>query len=280
VDVRQAQQAWAKYLHRKVEETVEVAKGVNMTFVLVPPGTFLMGSSREEQDYLIKIFYQGKRPDGLDSETQHEVTLTEPFDLGKTEVTQSQFEALTGANPSWSKGGDLPVEMVSWEQARDYASALTKKRGDGHRYHLPTEAEWEHACRGGRPSSHLFDIGDGRTLSSRQANFDGDFPYGDAAKGPRLDTTCCVASYSPNAMGFFDMHGNVDEWCADWYGPYSVKPVINPTGPTNVVSHRVIRGGSCFHDGGGCRAAEPSGKPGHGSVLGFRLARSLVSGGK
>jgi formylglycine-generating enzyme required for sulfatase activity len=274
--MRRVQQAWAKYLHRKVEETVEVAKGVKMTFVLVPPGRFLMGSPREEQDYLIKNFYDGKRPAELD-ETQHEVTLTEPYDLGKTEVTQSQYEALTGMNPSWSKGGDFPVEMVSWEQARAYASALTKKRVDGYAYRLPTEAEWEYGCRGGRPSSQPFGIGGGHTLSSRQANFDGDFPFGDAAKGPRLDTTCRVASYSANAMGLFDMHGNVGEWCADWYGPYPARPVTNPTGPPNAGSHRVTRGGSWFAAGGGCRAAHRSANPGHGSVLGFRLARSLVS---
>jgi formylglycine-generating enzyme required for sulfatase activity/tRNA A-37 threonylcarbamoyl transferase component Bud32 len=270
-EVREAQEAWAKYLRRNVEDTVEVAEGVKMTFVLVPPGRFLMGSPADEEDR------------GSD-EAQHEVTLTEPFDLGKTEVTQTQYQALTGQNPSKFQGPDLPVETVSWEEARDYAARLTTKRGDQHVYRLPTEAEWEYACRGGRPSSQPFGIGDGRALSSRQANFNGNSPYGGADNGPYLQTTSRVSSYPANALGLSDMHGNVWEWCADCYGPYPQGDVTNPTGPSegSVPVYRVRRGGSWFGSAGHCRAAlRPGFEPGfRGSNLGFRLARSVPSGGK
>jgi formylglycine-generating enzyme required for sulfatase activity len=266
-DVRRAQEAWAKYLGREVEETVEVAAGVQMTFMLVPPGKFHMGSPGDEKGH-----------DG--DEALHEVTLTEPFDLGKTEVTQAQYEALAGWNPSRVKGADRPVERVTGEQAREWAVTLTKKRGDKHRYRLPTEAEWEYACRGGSPSSYPFGVGDGRTLSSRQANFDGNYPYGGAGKDRYLASPCAVASYPANALGLHDMHGNVWEWCGDWYAPYPRGAVTNPTGPEGDL-YRVIRGGSWFDGGRLCRAAVrfwfETRLP--GNFVGFRLARSFPSPG-
>jgi formylglycine-generating enzyme required for sulfatase activity len=269
-DVRKAQEAWAKYLGRKVEETVEIAGGVTMTFVLVPPGKFRMGSPEDEKD------------GGGWDERLHTVVLTEPFDLGMTEVTQAQYKALTGKNPSHLKGRDLPVEQVSWEEARDFGIKVTAKRSDRHVYRLPTEAEWEYSCRGGRPSSQPFGIGDDRSLSSREANFDGDYPYGGADKGPNLDKTSPVGSYKANALGLFDMHGNVCEWCADWEdASYPVGEVTNPTGPTEG-TYRVYRGGSWYGTGSYCRAARRGGyEPGdQHDFLGFRLARSVPPGGK
>jgi formylglycine-generating enzyme required for sulfatase activity len=267
-EVRRAQEAWAKYLGRSVEKTVEIADGVKMTFVLVPPGKFRMGSPADEKE----------REKG---ETLHEVTLTEPFDLAKTEVTQAQYQGLTGDNPSKFKGADLPVETVSWEEARAYAAKLTEKRSDKHVYRLPTEAEWEYSCRGGRPSSYLFGVGEGRALSSREANFDGKSPYGGAAEGPNLEATCRVGSYPANALGLSDMHGNVGEWCGDWYGPYPSGDVTNPTGPAEG-SSRVIRGGSWVNGAWYCRATSRYGlEPGFRyNFLGFRLARSVPSGDK
>jgi formylglycine-generating enzyme required for sulfatase activity len=271
-EVRQAQQAWAKYLGRQVEETVEVAEGVKMTFVLVPPGKFLMGSPKDEEER-------------TEDEALHTVTLTEPFELSKYEVTQAQYEALAGENPSRFKGPDLPVERVSWVEARDYAARLTKKLGDRHAYRLPTEAEWEYSCRGGRSSSKPFGVGDGVGLSSKEANFNGDNPYGGAEKGPYLTFTSRVGSYRANALGLYDMHGNVWEWCADWYGPYPEGTVTNPTGPAGG-SAWVCRGGGWPANAGGCRAASrnwdgPSIRPSFRfHDLGFRLARSLPSGSK
>jgi formylglycine-generating enzyme required for sulfatase activity len=265
-EVRLTQEAWAKQLGRQVEETIEIADGVKMTFVLVPPGKFRMGSPEGEKDR------------GTD-ETLHEVTLTEPFDLGKTEVTQAQYEALTGKNPSKFKRADQPVETVSWDKARDFAAQLTKKRDDQHLYRLPSEAEWEYACRGGRPSSQPFGIGDGRALSSREANFNGNHPYGGVDTGECLQSTCRVSSCKANALGLLDMHGNVWEWCADWYAPYPAGGVANPTGPAEG-SARVIRGGSWLSDGSDCRASNrdwivPSIR---GYDLGFRLLRSVPTG--
>jgi formylglycine-generating enzyme required for sulfatase activity len=226
---------------------------------------------------------EGEEDRSID-EDLHEVTLTEPFDLGKTEVTQAQFEALetlTGIkNPSKFKGADRPVEMVDWKEANDYAARLTTKLNDNHLYRLPTEAEWEYSCRGGRSSSTPFGVGDGRTLSSREANFNGNYPYGGADNGPYLGATCAVASYPANALGLRDMHGNVWEWCADLYGPNPRGHVTNPTGPPKG-SGRVLRGGCWLSSGRGCRAADRRrDEPGFRDYdLGLRLARGVPSGG-
>jgi formylglycine-generating enzyme required for sulfatase activity len=282
--VKAAQAAWTRYLGHKVEETVTV-NGVSLTFALVPPGKFLMGSPREEQDYVTKTYFGGKRPDWLDKGAQHEVTLTEPFYLMKTELTQAQYRALTEEEkaPSHFKGDDLPVEQVSWKVADKFGTDLTKKLHDGLVYRLPTEAEWEYSCRGGASSSRPFGIGDGTSLSSSQANFDGTSPYGGAAQGDYLKKTKPVGSYreSVNGFGLYDMHGNVLEWCSDWYGPYPRESVTNPSGPP-VGSVRVSRGGSWISNAWSCRSAYRSwNTPGDRySGLGFRLARSVPSAGK
>jgi formylglycine-generating enzyme required for sulfatase activity len=249
-----------------VEETIDVGSDVKMTFVLIPPGKFRMGSPEGEKGH-------------CEDEALHEVTLTEPFDLGKTEVTQAQYQALGLKNPSQFPGADRPVEQVSWEEARDWAAKLTTIRDDKHTYRLPTEAEWEYACRGGRPSSQPFGVGDGRALSSRQANFNGHFPYGSTDVGPYLQSPAAVSSYAANALGLHDMHGNVWEWCADWYGPYPRGTATNPAGPAG--SFRVFRGG-CWSDPASlCRAANRGDKPvDRRGDLGFRLSRRVPSGGK
>ncbi len=272
-DVRKAQEAWAKYLGREVEETVQIADGVTMTFVLIPPGKFRMGSPEGEAD----------RSNG---ETLHTVVLTELFDLGKYEVTQAQYRALVSRvkseqlkdpDPSKFKGADLPVEQVNWDEADAFGRELTKLRSDQHVYRLPTEAEWEYSCRGGRPSSQPFGIGDGHSLSSREANFDGNFPYGGADRGKQLEQTCKVGSYDPNAFGLYDMHGNVWEWCLDWYAD-SLAGGNDPQGPPSGAV-RSNRGGARGNVGAGCRSAARSGlEPGSRfDFLGFRVARSVPS---
>jgi beta-aspartyl-peptidase (threonine type) len=267
-DVQKAQSAWAAFLGRPVEEDDEIAPGVKMKFVLVPPGKFLMGSPAEEQT-----------KSRVADEGQHEVEITRPFYLGKYEVTQAQYDALVGKNKNRSafRGPELPVETVNWDEATAYAAAWTTKRGDGLKYRLPTEAEWEYACRAGHPSSQPFGTGNyGSSLSSKQANFDGQYPYGGAAKGKFLAKTTPAGQYPPNALGLHDMHGNVWEWCADWYGDYPPGKVTDPSGPPEG-SSRVVRGGCWDSSARYCRAAY---RDGHGprywsNSLGFRLARVL-----
>jgi formylglycine-generating enzyme len=266
--VKAAQQACAKYLGRQVEEEDEIGQGVKMKFVLVPPGKFLMGSPKDEKD---------RNPFGakFDTEQQHEVTITRPFYLAKTELTQAQYEALGKENKCKFKGADLPVENVSWDEADAFARELTqKKAGAKLLYRLPTEAEWEYSCRGGRSSSSPFGIGDGTSLPSTIANVDGNLPYGGAAKGPYLEKTCRVGSYPTNAFGLYDMHGNVWEWCGDWYGEYPSGKITDPTGPKEG-SRRVWRGGCWSSSAVGCRAAHRYGHApvSRSDVLGFRLAR-------
>jgi formylglycine-generating enzyme required for sulfatase activity/serine/threonine protein kinase len=255
--IRSAQEAWAKYLGRSVETNVEVAKGVTMTFVLVPPGKFLMGSPQDE-----KFREQ--------NETLHQVTLTEPFDMGKYEVTQAQYEALTGNKPSSFKGPDRPVEQVTWNEATAFGGTLTKTRSDRHVYRLPTEAEWEYSCRAGRPSSKPYGIGDGHSLGTSAANFDN--VVGETRK---------VGSYPANVLGLHDMHGNVWEWCADWNEPYADEPVTNPLCTTGG-PFRVARGGCWNEPARGCRSAlrQGSAEGRRDEYMGFRLSRSLPPAAK
>jgi len=258
--VRQAQEAWAKYLGRDVEANVPIASGVTMTFVLVPPGKFWMGSPPNEMGK------GGRYP----NETLHEVTLTEPFDIGQYEVTQAQYAALTGRHPSFYRGSRRPVEQVTWRDADAFGRDLTKKLSDRYVYRLATEAEWEYSCRGGRPSSLPFGIGDGRSLTSRDANFNN-----------LVRQTSKVGSYAANALGLCDMHGNVWEWCADWNEPYPNEAVTNPLrvvgGP-----FRVARGGCHNEPAAECRSALRQGSPEErrDCWMGFRLARSVPSAGK
>jgi len=150
----------------------------------------------------------------------------------------------------------FPVECVSWQDAKIFLktlSALPAEVKAGRKYRLPSEAEWEYACRG--PASYQ-SFHCGNSLSSTQANFDGNNPYGGAALGPYLERTCPVGSYQPNAWGLFDMHGNIWEWCADWYkaGYYAQSPARDPRGPSRG-SDRVFRGGGWETCGQFCRAA-------------------------
>jgi formylglycine-generating enzyme required for sulfatase activity/serine/threonine protein kinase len=263
------------------------ANSVGMKVVRIPAGRFLMGSPNGEKDR-------------SDDEEQHEVEISKPFWLGIHEVTQKQFQSVMGYNPSYfSRNGagkrgarypsssppaggknaapedtsDFPVENVSWEEAKEFCEKLTQKEGGGRTYRLPTEAEWEYACRGGAPSYQVFHFGD--SLSSRQANFDGGAPYGGATKGPYLKRTCKVGSYEPNRFGLFDMHGNVREWCSDWYARdyYGRSRRTDPPGAPGG-DFRVVRGGSWYNVGGCCRSAYRinDGPTSRGNHLGFRVA--------
>ena len=233
-----------------------VTNSIAMTFYSIRPGTFKMGSPTGE-------------PGRYSGETQHRVTLSQFFYMQTTEVTQGQWEKVMGNNPSQlsSCGDGCPVETVSWDDAHDFIKKLNDMENTD-KYRLPTEAEWEYAARAGSKTA----FANGKITK----------PYGDA---PNLDkmgwyfensnnTTHPVALKQPNAWGLYDMHGNVLEWCQDWYGPYSSGAVTDPTGPSSG-SYRMGRGG-CWDDVAMmCRSANRDpGIPGSRSrLLGFRLAR-------
>jgi len=250
---------------------------VGIKLVRIPKGKFLMGSPPGEV----------KR---MNNEAQHEVTITRPFYLGAYEVTQEQYRTVMGKNPShFSRAGggkvyvlriaddDLkrfPVENVSWEEASTFCrrlSDLPEEKRLGRVYRLPTEAEWEYTCRAG-VTSLPFHYGD--RLSSTEANFFGNEPYGQAAKGPYLSRTSTVGSYQPNAWGLYDMHGNVWEWCSDWlaWDP-GTSPKVDPRGPESG-KDRCVRGGSWGNPSWDCRSASRgSFDPNKGYPhVGFRVA--------
>jgi formylglycine-generating enzyme required for sulfatase activity len=215
--------------------TVQLGGGLAMKFAWCPPGTFRMGSPPTEE----------KRGD---DETPHRVTLTKGFYLGVHAVTQAQWKAVMGSNPSDFKGDDRPVEFVSWKDCQEFCEKLGAKTG--RRFRLPTEAEWEYACRAGTTTPFHF----GETIFTNQANFDGDRTYGKGKKGVFRKETTPVGSFPANAWGLYDMHGNVAEWCQDRYGPYPSEAVKDPQGDLKGGA-RVLRGGSWGDDPRDCRAA-------------------------
>ncbi|MGQ9858372.1 MAG: formylglycine-generating enzyme family protein [Thermodesulfobacteriota bacterium] len=217
---------------------------LGMEFVMVPPGSFLMGSPASE------AFRD-------EDEVQHRVTLSRPFLMQVTEVTQRQLKAVMGSNPSFFSqcGDDCPVERVSWNDSVRFVEAMNR-RGEG-RYRLATEAEWEYACRAGTTSP--FSWGD--EPDCNMAMFNNNPRRGVArclaqvlARGLKPDSPAPAGSYPPNRWGLFDMHGNVWEWCQDWYGPYPKGEVTDPVGPPHGM-YKVRRGGSWFKYGTFCRSA-------------------------
>ena len=206
-----------------------------------PAGTFTMGSPEREE---------GRG----DDETQHRVTLTRGFWMGETEVTQGLWGEVMGKNPLVFKSGDnYPMESVSWEDCQKFVQALNSRYPqEGLRWALPTEAQWEYACRAGRGTAYSW----GNALNGDKANCNGKYPCGTTVKGPYKKKTTPVGSYDPNAWGLYDMHGNVWEWCVDWYdsGYYAKTPRANPKGPISGAD-RVLRGGGFWNDPRGCRAA-------------------------
>ncbi|QOV90949.1 formylglycine-generating enzyme family protein [Humisphaera borealis] len=223
--------------------TAPIVNSIGMTLVPIQPGTFNMGTP----------------PTDADDETQHQVTLTRGFMMGATEVTQTQWQAVMGNNPSCFKGDDLPVEQVSWDDAVAFCTKLSQK--EGKKYRLPTEAEWEYACRAGKSGSYA---GTGR--------LDDMGWYRDNSG----DKTHPVGQKTQNDWGLHDMHGNVHEWCNDWYGDYPANPVTDPQGPVGGRS-RVLRGGSWGISFLGCRSGSRTGYAPGGRVdfIGFRLLLEL-----
>jgi formylglycine-generating enzyme required for sulfatase activity len=210
---------------------------IGMKFVWIPPGTFMMGSPENEE-----------RRDSED-ETQHKVTLTKGFYMGVYTVTQEEWQAVMGTNPSHFKGEkNLPVDSVSFFDCQEFIKILRKK--DKNPYRLPTEAEWEHACRAGTTTAFHF----GDTISTDQANYNGYNIYGNGKKGVTREKTTPVGSFPPNGFGLYDMHGNVFQWCQDKYGVYPQNEEADPQGP-NKGNSRVMRGGSWGRHPAFCRSA-------------------------
>jgi len=247
---------------RRLEEERK-KKGVHtnslgMTFRLIPSGTFMMGSPPNE-------------PGRSDDETLHKVTLTKGFYMQTTQVTQKQWQAVMGNNPSHFKNDEnCPVEQVSWDDVQEFIRKLNEKEGTD-KYRLPSEAEWEYACRAGTITPFYF----GKCLSTDQANYDGNYPLEGCPNGIFREKTVPVGSFPANAWGLYDMHGNVWEWVADIYSNEGVY-IGEQTDPiyTGSGSRRVNRGGSWRSSAQLCRSARRlSNSPvSRGNDLGFRLA--------
>jgi RNA polymerase sigma factor (sigma-70 family) len=209
------------------EPAKKFTNAIGMKFVWIPPGSFIMGSPKTE-------------PERLHDETQHKVTLTKGFYLGIYNVTQEQWQEIMGNNPSQFRGEkNLPVGNVSWSECQEFCKKM--KERDKKPYRLPTEAEREYACRAGTTTAFHF----GDTISTDQANYDGNGVYPGGKPGINRDKPLPVGSFAPNAWGLYDMHGNMVMWCQDWLGDYPHKDVVDPQGPDKGTK-RVTRGGSYY----------------------------------
>ena len=216
----------------------DLGNGVTLEMVKIPGGDFFMGSPADEE----------KRND--DESPQHKVTI-QSFFVGKFTVTQAQYQEIMDNNPSLSKGEQRPVESISWNNATEFCQKLTEKTG--RRYRLPSEAEWEYACRAGTTTPFHF----GETITTDLVNYDGNYTYADAPKGKVRKQTIEVGSFPPNAFGLHNMHGNVREWCQDtWQENYYNAPDDGSAWIQNDnYSQRVLRGGSWSNPPVYCRSA-------------------------
>jgi formylglycine-generating enzyme required for sulfatase activity len=245
-----------KAANATVEKNSAITNSIGMKLVRISPGKFRMGSPRTE-------------PEREANEVLHDVAITKPFYLGAYEVTQAEFAKVMGEEikavfHNNNRGGpDFPMENVQWVDAEQFCQRLSARPEEvaaRRKYRLPTEAEWEYTCRAGTKSA--FSYGD--SLSSNQAVANFEIPYAGAAKGSFLRRTAKVGSFPPNAFGLYDMHGNVAEWCADWFDPeyYNNSPEEDPLGPPAGATsddygnfYVVVRGGSWLDDARACRSA-------------------------
>jgi formylglycine-generating enzyme required for sulfatase activity len=238
----------------------KIINSIGVELVLIPKGTFLMGSPTEEEEASTK-------------EEQHQVTISKDYFLGVYEVTQGQYEKLMGTNPSYFDSRELigfdtsmhPVEQISRENVVEFCKRLSEmpeEKEEGRVYRLPTEAEWEYACRAGTTTAFSF--------GESSKSLDEFAWYIENSNGQ----THPVGEKRPNAWGLYDMHGNILEWCSDWYGEYPKGPVTDPVG-LKEGSYPVFRGGSFCHEASGCRSASRFPVPKSflsAGACGFRLA--------
>ena len=232
--------------------------GIRQAMRWIPPGTFMMGSAIDE-------------PERLDDESQHHVTLSQGFWMGETAVTQALWRAVMDTNPSHFKGDELPIEQVSWNETQNFLTRLNQLV-PGLELRLPSEAEWEYACRAGTQTPFYF----GKNITTEQVNYDGNFPYNDGPKGEYRRQTLASEQLPANAWGLYQMHGNVHEWCNDIYGPYT-GTTVDPQG-VEVGKYRALRGGSWLFDAAKARSAARRwvGPDNGDRSYGFRLALGQV----
>ena len=234
----------------------DLGNGITLEMVAIPGGTFLMGTEDEEIERLVKKFnweeFRTERP-------QHQVTVP-PFFMGKYPITQAQWKAIAATakididletNPSNFKGDKLPVEGVNWYQATEFCKRLSRERKQ--EYRLPSEAEWEYACRAGTTTPFYF----GETITGKLANYRASETYAEEAKGEYRQQTTPVGQFPPNAFGLYDMHGNVWEWCADtWHDNYDGAPTDGSVWTEKGNDKRSpLRGGSWYDNPVNCRSA-------------------------
>jgi formylglycine-generating enzyme required for sulfatase activity len=252
-----------KIIHREQKQStsqaIDIGNGVILEMVYIPGGTFMMGSPENEKERT-----NAESP-------QHKVTI-QPFYMSKYPITQAQWQAVMENNPSYFKGDNRPVEKVSWHDAIAFCKKLSEKTSKT--YNLPSEAQWEYACRAGTTTPFYF----GETITTDLANYDGDYTYGSEPSGVYRGETTNAGSFPPNAFGLYDMHGNVWEWCADpWHDNYEGAPSDGSVWAENPEksSRFVLRGGSWFSRPRIMRSAFRFGnKPTFRSVLfGFRVSR-------
>jgi len=233
-------------------------KGIIQRCRWITPGTFRMGSPSSEKER-------------RDNENQHQVTLSQGFWLADTACTQALWKAVTGDNPAFfTENENNPVEQVSWDDVQNFIKRLNILL-PGLTAQLPTEAQWEYACRAGTVTPFSF----GENITPEQVNYDGNVPYANGKKGWYREKTVAVKLLPANPWGLFEMHGNVWEWCADWYDEFSVMPIIDPLG-SDTGSSRVLRGGSWSNHGWRTRSANRAwyAPVNRDNYIGFRLVVS------
>ena len=258
VDAEGKENSRRKYAAHYFRE--DLANEIVLEMVYIPGGTFMMGSPATESGR-----YDRESP-------QHQVTVP-AFSAGKYPITQAQYQAVMGNNPSQFRGEKLPVEAVTWNQAVEFCRKLSEKTGKI--YRLLSEAEWEYACRAGTTTPFYF----GETITTNLVNYNGNYPFGRARKGGYRQQTMDVGSFPPNPFGLYDMHGQICEWCSDkWHGDYNGAPTDGSSWEIGTDDYRVLRGGSWPYDAVYCRAASRfynsagfSGRNG-----GFRVAVALA----
>ena len=283
VKVSTAQEAAAK----KLGVPVALTNAVGMRFVLIPAGKFEMGSQDSVEEVHAKCIGVSVNPDwATDEHPVHKVKISRPFYMSIYEVDGKLLETVAprpnetteqkNANKRRRRGDreaktPTPARNVWWQEAVTFCENLGEK--DGRTYRLPTEAEWEYACRAGTTTPFSF----GETVLTNQVNCNHFFPYSDngvAAPAWQAGRATACGSYPPNAWGLHEMHGNVSEWCSDWYGPYTKKSQTAPKGP-DTGTERVLRGGAARNSPSVCRSAKRSAYPPNADNVGFRVVMDL-----